>query len=223
MIRRVIQFLVVTIAILGIAVWILYLSAQKEPKFYQQALAISEQTLAAEGDEFEKRVLELQNDARTKIEWQVVFTESQLNGWLAADLSKKFPNALPPQVSDLRVGLSKDDLRIACRVKSGRFKGIVQARADAFCTDVPGQIAIQVKQVGTGLLPIPINSIADRVSESLRRVGLPVEWSEIDSDPVALISLPGDTMKIGDHRIQIESIQMLEKKMVVSGKSFPIE
>ena len=217
--RFLLRLITMVIVVLGIGIWMVYYSAQKEPEFYQAALLVDEQEEAEQGDVFEKNVLDLQNDARLNREWRAVFTEAQINGWLASDFPAKFPNTLPRQVSDPRVGIDEDVLRIAFRFNSRRLKGIVQAEVDAFCTEVPGQIAIRIKKVGSGLVPIPVNSIADRISNSLRRLGADVQWIEIERDPVALIGLPPDKVRLGDKLIELESIQLLENELVLTGKS----
>jgi hypothetical protein len=222
-VRRAIRFILITVVVVGVAIWVIYASAQKEPEFYQVALSLSEQAQAEQGDGFEKQLIELQNNARTQRQWQAVFTEVQINGWLASDFSEKFPNSLPRNVSDPRVGIEQDMLRIAFRFNSTRVKGIVQAEADAFCTEIPGQIAVRIRSVRSGLVPIPMNSIADRVSAALRRLGARVQWTEIDRDPVALIDLPPDKVKFGNKRITIEAIQLLEQQLVLTGTSIDLD
>ncbi len=222
-VRRGIRFAIIAVFVVAIAVWAIYVAAQKEPDFYQAALAVKEQDQVEQGSLFEKRVLEFQNDVRTRPQWQAVFTEGQINGWLARDFPEKFPGTLPPSVRDPRIGIHQDELRIAFRFHSNSLKGIVQARVDTFCTEVPGQVAIRIKRVGSGLIPIPVNTIADHVSTALRRLGARVEWTEIDRDPVVLIELPPDTIKIGNKRILLDSIQLLDKELVLTGESFELE
>ena len=222
-VRCAIRFILVTVVLVAAATWLIYASAQKEPEFYQAALSLSEQAQAEQGDEFEKQVIEVQNNARIQRQWQAVFTEAQINGWLASGFPVKFPNSLPRNVSDPRVGIETDVLRIAFRFNSTRIKGIVQAELDAFCTEIPGQIAVRIKQVRSGLVPIPVNSIADRLSVALRRLGARVEWTEIDRDPVVLIALPPDKVRIANKRITIEAIQLLERKLVLMGKSVDLD
>jgi hypothetical protein len=223
LVRFAVRMAVVAVTVLGISGWIIYASAQKEPDFYHAALELNEQTQIEQADVFEQRLLDLQNEARTKHQWQVVFTETQINGWLASDFPKKFPAALPPNVSDPRVGIDNDGLRMAFRFNSRRIKGIVQAEVDAFCTERPGQLAIQLKSVRSGLVPIPVNSIADRISTALRRLGVQVQWTEIAGDPVALIDLPPDKLRIGNKLVTIEAIELLDEKLVLTGKSVAVE
>lgn len=219
LIRWVIRLSIATIVLLGVAIWVVYESAQKEPEFYQAALAISREDGMKHGDEFETRLLDLQNAARANETWQAEFTELQINGWLANDFQEKFPNTLPQYVSDPRVGLAADDVQIAFRFDTGRITGIVQAEADVFCTEVPGQSAVRIKKLSSGLAPIPITKVADRITETLRRLKIGVSWTEVEGDPVVLLDLPPDLLKIGDLRIELESVQLLDQKVVLTGRS----
>ena len=221
--RLAIRAMLLTIVAVAVTGWLLYASAQKEPEFYQTALAVSDQAQAEQGRVFEKQFIDLQNKARTQRQWQAIFTEGQINGWLASDLPEKFPGTLPRNVSEPRVEIEKDILRIAFRFNSSRIQGIIQADVDAFCTKIPGQIAIRIRRVRTGLLPIPVNSIADRLSSAIRRLGANVEWTEIDGNPVALIGIPENSVNIGNKRVTIESIQLLEKKLMLTGISVDLD
>ena len=219
LIRSVVRIGLIGIVLLSVAVWVIYSSAQKEPEFYQAALTVDDEVHQQQGDQFEQQILELQNEARTKQDWQIAFTEDQTNGWLAADFLEKFPNALPSGVKDPRVVFGDHEVNVVFRFHSNRFKGIVQAKADIFCTDVPNQIGVQIKRVRCGVVPIPIDSIADRLTRALRRLGMNVAWTEHNSDPVALIDLPPEKIRIGKRKVEIEAVELVKGKLVLSGHS----
>ncbi len=52
--------------------------------------------------------------------WSAVFTDEQINGWLAADLPEKFPQLLPPEIQDPRVVFAPGQLQLACRYTGSR-------------------------------------------------------------------------------------------------------
>ena len=64
------------------------------PDFYAQAIAMPAATQQAAGEALERNVLALHNEVRDGGQWSAVFTDEQINGWLAADLPEKFPHAL---------------------------------------------------------------------------------------------------------------------------------
>ncbi len=214
----------IAIGFVAAITWWLFSVAQQEPNFYRAALTLTTDYVI-EGDEFEKRLLDLQNEARTKQEWQGVFLESQINGWLNADFPDRFPDALPPNIAEPRIALAENKLQVAFKYDSQRLKRviIVQGELDVFCTEVPGQLAVQIKHVKSGLIPIPISSIADRVTSTLRQMGADVEWTEVNGDPLALINIPVEKIRIGNRQIEIAGIQLLEKKLVLTGTSTTIQ
>ena len=219
LVRLAIRIFLITAVLIGIAAWLIYSSAQKEPLFYQEALSVSDDVHKQQGDLFEKRILDLQNEARTQQDWQMEFTEDQINGWLASDFPEKFPDALPRGVSAPRLVIGEHEATIVFRFRSNRLSGIVQAKADVFCTDSKNQIGVQIKRVHCGVIPIPIDSIADRLTWSLRRLGMKVGWTELDSKPVALIDLPSDKIRLGDRKILIEAIELQDKTLFLVGQS----
>ncbi|MFK7768003.1 MAG: hypothetical protein AB8B55_12340 [Mariniblastus sp.] len=199
------------------AYWV-YQSAQTIPEFYQAALSLDEEVADVEGDEFEKRVLNLQNDARSKSEWQAIFTEAQVNGWIASDMPEKFPDSLPQIVEDPRVVMLPQNLKLAMRVKSGRFEGILIASTDVFCTE-DGRIGVRIKTVSVGVLPIPIAQFADRIADAIRSAGVDVEWTETEGDPVALLKLPKDFFEFEGVHARPTGIEIEEGKVILSGET----
>ena len=97
--RKLLRYLLLTTVVLavllGAGLYLLKRAAQKEPEFYQQALRAEPAQQEVAGDELEQEVLELHNEVRQPGVWEAVFTEEQINGWLAADLPEKFPRGLP--------------------------------------------------------------------------------------------------------------------------------
>jgi hypothetical protein len=221
--RRLLRFLIrvslmllVVVTLLG---WLVYRSAQFLPEFYQSALAVDEDLNATQGDVFETKLLDLQNDARSKTKWQATFSEAEVNGWLASDLLEKFPESLPENVLDPRIAISPNRLNLAVRLQSPRLSAVVVAEVDVFVTEVPGQIAIRIEYVRAGWIPIPVTRIADQLAQSLRRSRIRVSWTEMEGVPVALLTLPPDLVKLGNSRVELESIQLLEDTLVLTGVS----
>lgn len=200
-----------------VVAWILYRSAQSEPEFYRIALAVSQVENSKFGDQFETRLLDLQNAARSKKRWRGTFSDSEFNGWLATDLTEKFPESLPADFVSPRIQIRPNELKLAFGCNMGRWNVIVLVEADVFSTEVPGEIAIRIGSVRAGWIPIPVSSLADRVTESLRRAGIRVAWTELEGDPVAVLTLPPGFVKLGGARVELESIRLVEGSMELIG------
>jgi hypothetical protein len=195
----------------------LYQSAQKLPEFYATALQVDQQDYEIAGDEFETQVIQLRNDLQQAGNWQAVFTEQQINGWLATDLPEKFPQALPPNVFDPRISISPQEIKLAFRYESSRFSGIVVSTADVYCTKKSNQIAVRIKDVRAGLVRLPISKWLDELSQGISKSGFAIQWTETEGDPVALITLPEQTVADADGNVIIELIELMKGKVKLVG------
>ncbi len=209
--------------VIGLLGWYIYNSAQRAPEFYQTAITLPPDELENEGKQFEARVFELQNSAYEKGRWQATFTELQVNGWLSSDLPEKFPDVIPRGMSNPRIAIENDVIKLAFKFNSRRLKGYVVAKCDAFCCEEQNQVAIRIRSAKAGVAPLPISVCADSITRALRKTGTTTTWTEIDGDPVALITLPDDLTNNEDRRIELESIQLQDGKMVLSGVTVAIE
>ena len=200
----------------GVA-FFLYQSAQRLPDFYQAALEVDREQYEAAGDQFETQVLKLQNDLQIEGQWEAEFTEEQINGWLATDMPKKFPDSLPQNVRDPRIAIKPGKVKLAFKFESSRFSGVVVCEGDVYCTDKSNQLAVRIDDVKAGVVSLPVSRWLDELSEGISRSGFSMQWTEEDGKPVALITLPGDTL--GGGNVIIESIELLKGKVRLKGRT----
>jgi len=160
--RRLIAVMVAGLVVICLVV-VVFSSMNGVPEFYRQALAIAHPKSQIQGQLFERRLVELSNRMRLDESWSAVLTESQINGWLAADLLEKFPDALPDSISQPRVSMSENEIRIAFQFRSKSLSGVIQIQGDLFATDVENQIAFRIATVRSGIIPIPISWWGDRL------------------------------------------------------------
>jgi hypothetical protein len=216
---RLVAVAVVAGLLLSGLIWALTHSMQRMPDFYRRCLNVPWEQSVEDGRLFERRLVELSNQMRLDTRWSMVWSASQINGWLAADLPEKFPHALPASIQEPRVAISGDGIQVAFRLESPSLRGIVRIQGDVFATDRENQIAFRISQVKSGILPIPISWWAARLQQSLRGSDIILEWSEIERDPVALITLPV-TFSGGEQRHSVlEAIQLSSRGLGISGRT----
>lgn len=203
--------------------WYTYRTTQAAPDFYTQALKVDTVAQEQAGDELETGLLELHNEVRDTGTWAAVFTQEQINGWLAIDLVQKFPDALPNQIQDPRISINPDKIELAFRYRDSRINGIVTSGVNLFLTEQPNELGVQLLYLRAGIIPLPLSQITDQITEAGARVGLPVFWRISDGTPVALISLPERTGDDDGNRWQITNIELREGQVYVSGLTEPIE
>ncbi len=141
---------------IGLTVWLAFRSAQKVPEFYAQALEREPESAEFDGDQFEEKIVQLQRAASRRKPWKVEFTDDQINGWIVSDMPQKFPNALPKSINDPRVSFGSNEIKLAFKYNAGKLDGIVVATGDAFCTDQPNVVGLQIGSVKSGFVSLPI-------------------------------------------------------------------
>lgn len=205
------------VVVVGGLVWYAYQSTQEMPDFYRSALIAPPDLLDHEGQEFESRIFALQHESHEPGPWQAVFTEGQVNGWLATDLPEKFPDAIPREIAHPRIRISDDELELAFRCQSQRFNGIIVAKGDAFCTEHPNEIAFQIKSAKAGIIPLPIGPWVEAIARSLRQAGAETTWTEIDGDPTAIVALPRSLTDNDDLRFKLDTVQLTKGQLLLGG------
>lgn len=217
---RILGFLglgLVLLAVLG--AFGLFRASQHVPEFYAQALTIEPQRQAVAGDELERQALELNNQVRRPGEWFARFTTEQINGWLANDLPEKFPRILPAGVSQPRVSLQKGLAQIACHYNQGSFSTVIVLGIEPYLTDDPNTVAVRIRHARAGTLPVPLGSFLDDISARAAASGVPLRWSQVEGDPVALVTIPGRIEELKNRRLVIETVDVEDGEILLSGRT----
>ncbi len=202
---------------LGIALVAAYQATQQVPEFYVQALASNPQQQKQASTEMFNRGSRLLRDTKQRGQWQAQFSTEQINGYLAVDLLKQFPDVLPPEVKDPRVAITPKQLTLACRYESDRISAVLSLGVSVYLSE-PNVIAVRIHKARAGLLPLPLSEVLDQVTTAARTMELPLQWRQTDGDPVALITIiqPRDE---SNRPVVLESIELRDGEVHVAGKT----
>jgi hypothetical protein len=212
----------IAVSILGmLGLWLAYRATQQVPEFYREVLAtpLTPPELRRTGDALEREILELHNDARREGRWEAIFAEPAINAWLAADLERKFPESLPPEVRDPRVRITAQNIQLACRYETEHWQTVVSVTADVYLTKVPNELAVRIREVHAGQLPLPLKKVVEEVSRQAARHGVPLRWSQEQADPVALVPLQFLDDEHPDRLIHLESLTLRDGEVVLQGRT----
>jgi hypothetical protein len=222
-VRKVLRIIAVVAAgILVIAAVLLigvYRASQHVPTFYQKALQREPVRQAKAGDQLERQVLELHNEVKEEGHWQAIFTDEQINGWLAADLPEKFPKALPKEVTDPRVAIEPREVKIACRYKAEKMSAILSLALEIHLTDEPNVVAVRIRKARAGALPLPLKQWLDRISKSAEKANVSLHWAQVDGDPVALVTVPREHKEFQHRILAVETIEMRTGEIYLAGRT----
>ena len=218
--RRVACWLAAASVVLTVALCIAFRCAvHHEPRFYTAALEPHSPIDATDGDALERNVLQLHNHLRQPGQWTVVFTQEQINGWLAHDLMEKFPDLLPPEVSQPRVALEPGRLLIGFRYRTTGLDAVVTLVAELFLTDQPNELGIRFCRARLGLVPISLDPFLSGVTEALLAAGIRLRWTQEDGVPVAVVSLVPLDARYGLADVQLEALQIRQGELWLAGRT----
>lgn len=202
---------------LGVGAYVLYRASQRVPEFYREALQATPKDREEASDEMVQQVTALASDTQKDGVWEAVFTAEQINGWLAVDMPRNHPDLLPSSVSDPRVTIEPEQVRIACRANRGDWTGVVSVAVDVYLAE-PNVVALRIREARVGSLPLPLQGILDKISQEAAQTDIEIRWRQAEGDPVVEVLIPPPRDK-DDKRVRIESLQLGEGRVYVSGST----
>lgn len=221
--RRLVIALALAAFAIGLSVGGLYWATRQVPDFYRQSLARQSDADPASGERFEQQALALHSQLQHAGRWEIRFTQDEINGWLADDLPRKFPRLLPEGLSDPRVAIDGNALRLAVRYRRGSVDTVLSLSGDAYLTDQPNEVAVRIGQARAGFVPVPLGRLLDDIRARAVLAGVPLRWTEADGAPVALLRVPCDVMLPGHdeddpQRLVLEQVRINQGEFVVVGR-----
>jgi hypothetical protein len=188
------------------------------PGFYEQAMAVPVADQQKAGQEFERRVLALHNDMQEHDQWKHVFTAREINGWLAADLPRKFPELLPAEISAPRIALSPGQLQLAFRYDDGRVSTVINLRMDVGVAETRNTLTVRIRNARAGWIPLPLTDFLDQISQTAREADLMLRWAQENGDPVALVTIPLDHEQQQGREYVLETVEISQGELAIAGR-----
>lgn len=205
------------VAVVGVV--IVHRVAGHVPPFYQKAIEVGLPESRRGSDLMLQRSTALASDLKRGGRWKALFTAEELNGWLAVDLPENHAGSLPPGVEAPRVSLAPGRLMLGCRYRLGIFRSVLWLEVEPYLTG-RNSVAIRIRQMRAGWLPVPMQSVLSSVDEAVRQANLRIEWSQSSGDPVAVISLPPQRDSSGS-QFTLDTLRLSDGKLFASGTNKP--
>lgn len=216
------------IAILGVllaAVGVSWWAARQafyQPEAYRRALDQPPETAQRENDEFLRRAAQWQRDGRRVGQWEIRFTPSQWNGWLAVDLPQNHPESLPPQLRNPRVAFDHNAIALFAQSQWAGREVVVSIEVEPLLLS-PTLLGLRLRGLRAGRLPLPQRELIERVSRAVAEAGIDLEWRQLDGAPVAAIPIGDQGRLIGRRgeaiRVAIDRVSISPEELVVAGRT----
>jgi len=207
----ILSLLVVAAAVFGV---IAYRASQEVPEFYTEAVSVDPQRQVEASRKMESQVTMLYSEAQRAGQWSAVFTTQQINGWLAVDLEEKHPDLVPPEIQQPRVAITPDEFTLALTYQDGQVATVLSLAIEGYVAE-ENVLALRIRDVRAGTLPLPMSEVMRRISETAIEAELPLRWTKIEGDPVALVTVT-PTLQNG-RRLRLERLQLGQAEILVEG------
>jgi hypothetical protein len=216
--RKTCRWLLWTGLILGILTGLpvgAWLCLTYQPSYYRNMVRQTRQQRAGKARKFVAQSLQLRNDICNEPTWEAVFTDQEVNAWLAEDLVTHFADQLPPEVYEPRVFFQLDHVVLAFQLRQRGVQSVITVMAR---TRVPAgnTVELTLEKIRAGILPVPADNVLDRIIEYARGHGIDVEWTRRDGCPVVLIRY---TPNLDRDDVRLEELQVRAGQMRLAGRS----
>jgi hypothetical protein len=192
-----------------------WLSLTHQPKFYLAMVAVPHEQREAKARRFVSQSLQLRNDIANEPTWEAVFTDEEVNAWLAEDLVKYFADQLPPEVYEPRVLFELDRVTLAFELDQGLVRSVIWIVA---VPRVPheNELELTFEKIRAGMLPVSPDKVLDRLVTAARRRGVDVSWRRDGDLPVATVRY---TPQAGRDDVKLERVQIRQGEICLAGRS----
>ena len=197
------------------AVVLLYRTSRQVPEFYRLALEVDPATQRTASDKMVQQTAALIGDVQKQGPWQAVFSEEEINGWLAVERVKTYADLIPDTVTDPRVRIEPESLTLAFGYRDATRQGVVSLALDLYLVE-PNVVALRVRKARVGALPLPLESILKEVAKATDQLDWQVDWRQAGGDPVAQITIP-PLKSHGGRVVQIETLRLEKGRILVAG------
>jgi hypothetical protein len=203
-------FLIVTIP--GLT----WLSLTHQPDFYRAVVRVPREQRTVRAKQFVRQSLQLRNDICNEPSWEAVFTDQEVNAWLAEDLVTHFADQLPPEVREPRVVFDVDRVTLAFQLDQGPFSSVIWVVARPHVPEA-NVLELTLEKIRAGVLPVPADRVLDRIIAHARSHGLDVAWRPGEEGlPIVTIRYTPDSAR---DDVKLEQIQIQSGQIRLAGRS----
>jgi hypothetical protein len=214
-IRRIVVVGVASLILLAAVPALFWVSVTHQPTFYKAIVAVSPQQQQERAKRFMAQSLQLSNDIHNEPRWEAVFSDQEVNAWLAEDLVTHFADQLPTEVHEPRVVFEPDRVTLAFQLDQGPVRAVIWVVARV---RVPEQnvVELMIEKIRAGVVPVPADKILERITIAAQARGLEIRWKREGDVSVATIRYAPDFAR---GEVLLEQLHIRRGQIRLAGKS----
>ncbi len=194
-----------------------WLALTYEPRYYRDMvpLGLPREQIEGRAKHFVAQSLQLRNDICNEPTWEAVFSDEEVNAWLADDLVTHFADQLPPEVSEPRVLFESGRVILAFRLDRGAFSSVITVVARP---RIPADntVELTLEKIRAGILPVPADRVLDRIIERGMIYGVDATWRKVDGYPVVQLRYTPD---VNREDVRLDDVDVRAGRIRLAGRS----
>ncbi len=220
--RSLLLGLAILAATLTLVVGGLLLLLYREPDFYHARALPAGRERQKNSQDFLARSSRLYDGIKYARRWDEHFTEAQINSFFDEDFVRSgfSERMLPEHVSQPRVSISDDEIRLAFRYGLNAWCSTVVSLdfRVKLANAEPNCIAVELEGLHAGSLPISVQSMLDRISEVARRSDIEVAWyrNPTSGNAVAVLRFQANQAR---PTVLLDRLELNQGEIVIGGRS----
>ena len=203
------------LSLLGGIVLAAWLSLTYRPAYYRDMVELSPSKREKNAKQFVTASLQLSNDIRNERSWEAIFSDQEVNAWLAQDLLTHFAEHLPSEVREPRVIFETDRIVLAFQYKQFGVDTVITVIARP---RVPRDNAVEltIESVRAGILPVYSDGVIDKIIGHARTRGIDVRWQRHDGYPLITLFYSASLQR---EDVRLENLQIRGGQLRLVGRS----
>jgi len=212
-------FICLTCAV-GATLWVLI---RYEPRIYLQAAVPPGEQRHQLSEKCSNELMQLYNSVSVPNpedqEWGHRFTDNEINSYLAEHFVQSHLNEhlLPEGVSEPRLVIEPDKIRLAFRYGSGLWSTVVSIDLRVWLVKgEPNVVALKLVGFHAGALPISAQSLLESFTKTCQDNGIGVDWYRDDGAPVAVLRFQAE---LSHPTLELETIKLESGAIHIEGRT----
>lgn len=218
--RRTVFFAIgLVFIVLAVTSTTLLLFLKHIPTYYQQLKLPETLERRERSGECVSGMSDLLNDLENgEAKWGIEFSSEQLNSFFQQDfLTSLGEGYLPPKMSEPRILIEDDRLKVGVRYGTGFWSTIVTLELRMWLVaDETNMIALEIQSLSAGGLPLSPNVLLDKVTEAARNANMTVTWYRHEGKPVAILQYQADQL---EPTLILQRLECVDGKLAIAGSS----
>lgn len=199
----------------------LWLLVRYEPSVYLRAAVPAGKERHQMSENCWRELMQMYNavTASEDQEWAHRFTDEQINSYLAENFgpSQGEDKILPKGISEPRIILESDKMRIAFRYGKGFWSSIVSVDLRVWLVKgEPNVVALKFVGFHAGALPISAQSLLESITDTCKNFGVGIDWYREEGAPVAVLRFQAEQQH---PTLELEMIEMQPGAIHIQGRT----